>query len=175
MLPTRLNRAVIYESPWVSLYRDRVALPSGQVIEQFHVLEFGRGAVAVIVENAQGEILMEQVSRYATGTTTWELPAGRIETGETALEAAHREVLEETGYETADHRQIYTYHPLNGISNMKVYVVRCRAGQGSGLWDQNEVDGFAWFSPEEVKAMIRDGEITDGLALVGLLLHFSGV
>ena len=171
MLPTRLNRTVIYESPWVNLYRDRVALPSGQVIEQYHLLDFGRGAVTVIVENDQGHILMEQVTRYPTGTTTWELPAGRIEPNESILEAARREVLEETGYQTSDHRQIYTYHPLNGISNMTAHLVHCLAGQGSGVWDKNEVDRSAWFSAEELKGMIRRGEITDGFALLGLLLH----
>ena len=171
ILPTRLSRTVIYESPWVSLYRDRVALPSGQVIEQYHLLDFGRGAVTVIVENDQGQILMEQVARYPTGTTTWELPAGRIEADEPVLEAARREVLEETGYETGGHRQIYTYHPMNGISNMVVHLIHCRAGQGSGIWDVNEVDGFSWFSADELKGMIWRCEITDGFALIGLLLH----
>lgn len=171
MLPTRLDRTVIYESPWVNLYRDRVALSTGQVIEQYHLLDFGRGAVAVIVEDDQGKILMERVARYPTGTITWELPAGRIEADEPALEAAQREVLEETGYQTSGHRQIHTYHPLNGISNLTVHLVHCRAGRWTGDWDKNEVDRFAWFSAEELKGLIRRGEITDGFALVGLLLH----
>jgi ADP-ribose pyrophosphatase len=171
MLPTRLDRSVIYESPWVNLYRDRVALPSGQIIEQYHLLDFGRGAVSVLVENGQGQILMERIARYATGTISWELPAGRIEAGETALEAARREVLEETGYETREHRQIYTYHPLIGISNVTVYVIDCKAGNGSGVWDRNEVDRFDWFTVDELREMIRRGEITDGFALVGMLLY----
>jgi ADP-ribose pyrophosphatase len=173
MLPTRLDRTVIYESPWVNLYRDRVALPSGQVIEQYHLLDFGPGAVTVIVENDHSQILMERISRYPTGMISWELPAGRIEAGETILEAAQREVLEETGFETIEHRQIYTYHPMIGISNMTVHLVHCRAGHGSGVWDKNEVDGFAWFSADELRGMIQRGEITDGFALVGLLLHLK--
>jgi ADP-ribose pyrophosphatase len=172
-LPTRLDRTVIYESPWVNLYRDRVALPSGQVIEQYHLLDFGRGAVAVIVEDDQGKILLERVARYPTGTVTWELPAGRIEADEPVLDAAQREVLEETGYQTGEHKLIYVYHPMNGISNMTVHVVHCRAGRGSGQWDENEVAGFGWFTVEELRRMIRRGEITDGFALLGLLLHLS--
>jgi 8-oxo-dGTP pyrophosphatase MutT (NUDIX family) len=172
MLPTRLDRTVIYESPWVNLYRDRVALPSGHILEQYHLLDFGRGSVTIVVENEQGQILMERVSRYPTGTTTWELPAGGIEADEPILAAAQREVLEETGYETTGHRQIYTYHPMNGISNMTVHLVHCRAGHGSGRWDENEVQGIKWFSVEELGEMIRRGEITDGFALVGLLVYF---
>jgi ADP-ribose pyrophosphatase len=172
-LPIRLNRTVIYESPWVNLYRDRVALPTGRILEQYHLLDFGRGAVAVVVEDKQGRILMEQVARYPTGMVSWELPAGRIEADEPILEAARREVLEETGYETSEHRQVYTYHPLNGISNMTVYVVHCRAGVGSGQLDHNEVGQIAWFTPVELKRMIGRGEISDGFALVGLLLHYN--
>lgn len=172
-LPTRLERTILYECPWVNLYRDRVRLPNGHILEQYHILDFGRGAVAAIVENDAGQILMEWVARYPTGKTTWELPAGRIEGDESALAAAQREVWEETGYQTREHSQIYVYHPLNGISNLPVYVVHCRAGRGNGIWDENEISGMRWFSPDELRGMIRRGEISDGFALVGLLLHLN--
>lgn len=171
LLPKRLARTVIYESPWVNLYRDRVELATGHIIEQYHYLDFGLGAVTAVVENEAGQILMAYIARYHTGTVSWELPAGAIDVGETAIETAEREVREETGYETYDHEEVYSYHPLNGISNMTVHVVRCRAGQGSGVWDENEVQDIRWFSPKEVLGMIGRGEIWDGLALLGLLLH----
>lgn len=168
--PERLNRTVIYESRWVNLYRDRVMLPNGHVVEQHHFLDFGPGSVAVVVENEQGQILMEQIARYSTGTTTWELPAGGIDPGEEPLHAAAREVHEETGYETHDHVLVYQYHPLNGISNKLVFVVRCRAGAKTGLLDENEVSAVRWFSRDELAAMIERKEITDGMSLIGLLL-----
>jgi ADP-ribose pyrophosphatase len=155
----------------VNLYRDKIALPNGHILEQYHFLDFGRGAVAVVVENDEGQILMERVTRYPTGTTTWELPAGRIEGSESVLSAAEREVREETGYETADHSEIYHYHPLNGISNMCVYIVHCRAGMSSGQLDKNEIGAIHWFGDADIKSMIKHCEITDGLALIGLLLH----
>jgi ADP-ribose pyrophosphatase len=171
LLPTRLERTVIYECPWVNLYRDKIALANGQVIEQYHYLDFGPGTITAVVENDAGEILMTKIARYPTGTVSWELPAGGIDEGETSLEAARREVLEETGFETFGHRQIYSYHPLNGIANMTVYVVHCRAGEGSGKWDENEVQAVRWFKPETLLEMIRGQEIPDGYAVIGLLLH----
>jgi ADP-ribose pyrophosphatase len=172
-LPTRLERTVVYESRWVNLYRDKVALPSGHILDQYHILDFGRGSVVVVVENDAGQILMERVTRYPTGMTTWELPAGRIEGSESVLTAAEREVREETGYETIDHREIYQYNPLNGISNMFIQIVRCRAGMRSGQLDKDEIGDIRWFSRQELRSMIKRREITDGLALAGLLLHFE--
>jgi len=170
--PVRLARTVLYESPWVNLYRDRVALPTGRILEQYHFLDLGR-AVVVIVQDREQRILLERVARYPTGTTTWELPAGGVEPGETAREAAWREVFEETGYETADHEEIYVYHPLNGISNQVASVVICQAGERTGEVDLDEVRSIRWHSRDEISDLLARREITDGFALVGLLLHFS--
>lgn len=172
-LPTRLERKVIYESPWVNLYRDRVALHNGHIYEQYHILDFGPGSVVVLVENAQGEILLERIARYPTLAVSWELPAGSIDEGETALAAASREVFEETGYETHGHQWIYQYHPLNGISNMTVQVIHCQAATKTGTPDQNEVIETRWFSLQQIQTMIASKEITDGMTLIGLLLHQS--
>ncbi len=168
--PVRLARTVLYESLWVNLYRDRVALPTGRILEQYHVLDLGR-AVVVIVQDREQRILLERVARYPTGTTTWELPAGGVEPGETALAAARREVLEETGYETSDHEEIYVYHPLNGISNHVASVVTCQAGERTGQVDLDEVRSIRWHSRDEISDLLARREITDGFALVGLLLY----
>lgn len=170
-LPRRLERTTLYESPWVTLHRDRVMMPNGHLIEQYHVIDLGHGAVAVLVENSEGEILLERVARYPTQNVSWELPAGGLEANETATEAAEREVTEETGYETTDHRLIYTYHPLNGVSGMTVYLVHCIVGARTGSIDTNGIEGTRWFSPLELESAVREGAITDGLALIGILLH----
>ena len=69
MKPERLSRNIIYQSPWVNLYLDKVEFPNGLVIEKFHLLDFPRAAVTAIVENDSGNIVFARICRYATGTT----------------------------------------------------------------------------------------------------------
>ena len=98
MKPKRLSRTVIYENPWVNLYVDKVRFPDGRIIEQHHLLDFEKEAVAALVENSEGQVLLVHVYRYTTDTIEWEIPAGSVEEGESILEAARREVWEESGY-----------------------------------------------------------------------------
>jgi len=173
MKPKRLSRTVIYENPWVNLYVDRVQFPDGRIIEKHHVLEFEKEAVAVVVEDAHGRILLVRAYRYTTDTIEWEVPAGIVEPGESILEAARREVREESGYETEGHELIYTYYPINGISNKVFHVVRSRGAEGTGVFDRNEVEEYRWVSRAEIQAMIRDRAVRDGYTLTALLLYLG--
>ncbi len=170
MKPERLARSVIHESPWVNLYLDKVRFPNGRVIDDFHILDFPYAAVTMIAENEKGEVLFSLISRYATGTTEWELPAGALEAGESELEAARREVLEETGYTSDQHELLYTYYPMNGNANMRFHIVHCRAGKRVQDFDRDEVSDVRWFTKDEIRQMLSDRVVTDGFTLTALLL-----
>lgn len=170
ILPERLSREVIYENPWVNLYIDRVMFPDGRIINEHHVLEFDKQAVGVIVGNPDGEILFVHAYRYTTDSIEWEIPAGGMDEGETVLECAAREVLEETGYETRDHRKVYSYYPMNGIANKIFHIVECEAGGKTADFDHNEINKLRWVSRQELKEMISRNEINDGFTLSAVLL-----
>jgi ADP-ribose pyrophosphatase len=170
MKPERLARNIIYQSSWVNLYLDTVRFPNGLLIEKFHLLDFPRPAVAAIVEDDAGRILFVRICRYASGTTEWELPAGGVETGETEIDAARREVLEETGYTSDDHKVVYSYYPMNGNATKLFHIVSCRAIERIQEFDQDEVSETRWFGRDKVKQMIKDKVVTDGFTLTALLL-----
>ena len=170
MKPERLSRDIIYQSPWVNLYLDEVRFSDGHVIEKFHLLDFPSAAVTAIVENDSGDILFARISRYTTGAAEFELPAGGLEIGETEIDAARREVLEETGYTSDNHKLIYSYYPMNGMANKLFHIVHCNAIDYVQDFDKNEVSETRWFTKNDVRQMIKDKVITDGFTLTALLL-----
>jgi ADP-ribose pyrophosphatase len=171
--PTRLFRTVIYQNPWVNLYVDKVQFPNGRLIEKHHLLDFDTHGVAVIVENEQADLLFVRVCRYTTGLTSWEIPAGGIEPGEEILDAARREVLEETGHQTNAHQLVYSYYPMDGIANKMFHIVRCRASHRLSEFDRQEIDAVRWFTRRAVREMIAQKSIHDGFSLTALLLALA--
>ena len=169
-LPVRLSRETIFESEYLRLHLDRVRQPNGFIIERFHNVEYPHPAVGVVVENEKGQVVLCRVPRYTSMTNQWSVPAWGVEKGEDVLESARREVWEETGYESFDHRLVYTYYPQQGSSNKLFQVVFCRAGERTGSFDPNEISEVGWFSRDEVEILIDRGEMQDGLGLTALLL-----
>ncbi|HHE47237.1 MAG TPA: NUDIX hydrolase [Bacteroidetes bacterium] len=173
--PRRLERSVIYVSDWVDLYADRVEFPDGRIIDRHHILEFHHDFIGAVVENDEGKILFVQAYRYPLDSLEWEIPTGRVEDGETLIKGAQREVLEESGYETTDHKLIYTFNPINGISAKRFHVVTCRPGLKLGEFDRNEIRAVRWTEKEEIGRLIRNRVLKDGFTLTALLLYLNGM
>src|SRR5689334_1248034 len=91
------GRRAIYESSWLSLYLVDIELPDGQRFEQ-HVVRMARPVAAVVVVDERERVLLMWRHRHVTDTWGWEIPAGRVEEGESIEEAAARETEEETGW-----------------------------------------------------------------------------
>src|SRR6185503_8553515 len=104
----------IYDSYWCALRRDHVQLPDGK-LQEYHVFEI-HDAVAVVPVLPDGSLVMLWQYRHPLGKTHWEVPAGRVDEGESAAAAAERELLEETGYRARRIVRLGAFHPTNGIS-----------------------------------------------------------
>ena len=93
-----------------------------------------------------------------------------MEPGEPILEAAKRELMEETGYTSTNHELVYTYYPMNGQANQLFHIVFCRAGERVQDFDPNEVAEVRWFTKDEIGQLLKEQKIMDGFSLTALLL-----
>jgi 8-oxo-dGTP pyrophosphatase MutT (NUDIX family) len=171
---TVLGRRTVYTSPWVNLHRDDVRLPDGSVIDGHHVVEFPRASVSVVPVGADGRILLIDHYRFITDTFGWEAPAGAVDEGEDLFVAAARELHEETGAICERLDYLGVFHPINGTTRCFFHLfVGHGARQEAAISDTNEVESAAWFTPDELWAMIERNELRDGPTLTALLWHFG--
>lgn len=167
----------LYSSPWVRLGLIDVEPPGGERYEH-HVVRATADAAACLVlsEDAPGaDVLMLWRHRVVTDRWGWEVPAGRLEAGETPVGAAVRETFEETGWRVRDPREVLSFHPIGGIGDQRFHVVVAVAGALEGAHDPREAEAVEWHSPADVRRLIAAGDVNEGLTLVTLLGHLAGV
>lgn len=92
-----LESRYLHRRPWLTIRQDRVRLSNGRTIEDYYVQEFPPWVNVLAITTERKAVLIRQY-RHGLGAVSWELPAGVLEPGEPLLEAARRELLEETGY-----------------------------------------------------------------------------
>lgn len=169
VLPERLDRKIIYESDWLSLYSDKVKMPDGGIIDNYHKLHYPHESVSVVIVNEKNEILMIQSKRYVTSRLEWEIPAGRIENEESPENAARRECLEETGCTLKDLKYLCCHNPSNGMSDLKLHVFGAKVDTESMEIDENEVNDKKWIPKDKVLNMLKNNEIQCGVSMLALL------
>ena len=89
-----LKSEYLFNRPWLTVRRDCVELPDGRQNPEFYVLEYPDW-VNVIAITEDGQFVMERQYRHGLGKTCFEIPAGVMEKGETPLDAAKRELVDE--------------------------------------------------------------------------------
>ena len=169
MMPKRLERTTIYESDHVCLYTDRVQLPSGYIIEKYHQIHYPKEAVVVVIFDEQERILFVHNRRYTVGHLEWEIPAGKIEPGETMEGAAAREAREETGCDLRDLKYLCSHNPSNGMSDALVHCFAAKVEREGVLTDEDEISSKKWFSKEDYTELLRTDGTRDGVSILAIL------
>ncbi len=160
---------VIYDSEWVRLALVDVEIPGEERFDH-HVVRVPRHAAGTVVTDPERGVLMLWRHRFITDTWGWEIPAGRIDPGETPAEAAAREVLEETGWRPAPVQPMITYQPTNGLSDQRFHLFSAAGAVHVGEpTDQSESERVEWLPREQVRDLARSGGIPDGLSLTAIL------
>lgn len=149
---------------WVTM--DRALDPQGFAIKRA-IVQHGGSAVMMPVDD-RGRILLVRQYRLPARQYLWELPAGRLDPGETPLQAARRELREETGYRARHWKKIAAFFPSPGFLAEKMTIFLATgltAGESQPMEDERIET--RWFTPLEVKRAIAAGRILDAKTMIG--------
>jgi len=168
-----LNTEYLIRRPWLTARRDHLKLPSGVDMPEYYVLEYPDW-INIIAITREGNILMERQYRHARQLIAYELPAGVIEDGETPLQAAQRELLEETGYTGGDWSHFMTLCPNAGACNnvSHTFIVRNVERTSSPHLEQTEDIAVFELSHKEVFELLQNGEVHQALMSAPLWHYF---
>jgi len=156
----------VLETPIFNVTSDWLIDPGGHKIRRIVVTASG-AAVVMPVDEARRILLVRQY-RHPVGDSIWELPAGKIDPGETSLQAAKRELKEETGFRARHWKRLIGFYASPGFLNEKMTIYLAtglRAGDAAPSGD--EFLDLRWFDAGELDAAIRKGRIQDAKTLIG--------
>jgi ADP-ribose diphosphatase len=159
----------VYKSRIFTVTEDRAVAPDGFEINRAIVRH--PGAAVMMAVDPKKRILLVRQYRLPAGKKLWELPAGRIDPGETPLKAARRELKEETGYRARHWKKLGSFYPSPGFcaEKMTIYVATgLTAGDATPMGDERIEP--RWFTRQEVREMIDQGRIADAKTIIGFFL-----
>jgi len=120
-----LDRRIVYECfPYLRLERQTVELPDGRVIDDYHRLDTPDVCVICPITK-EGAFIMLRAYRHGIGHPSLMLPGGVIEDGEVPIDAAKRELLEETGYSSDCWSALGDFTPLSNYGCGRLYIFKC--------------------------------------------------
>ena len=169
-----LSSKQLIDRPWMRVRCDKVQLPDGRVHEEYYVLSYPSW-VNVIAETEEGDIILERQYRHGLDIVSTEICAGVMEEGETPLEAAQRELEEETGYTGGEWKEIMTVAPNPGVMDNLChcfYAKGVKKNSEQHLDDTEDIDVFLC-PKQEVKQMLIRGEFIQALMVAPLWKFFS--
>lgn len=163
----------VYTGRVISLDVDRVRFPDGTVGELEIIRHSGASAIVPFLTDPAGDdpqVLLLKQYRYAAGGTLYEIPAGRLEPGESPETCARRELLEETGCTAGALVPLTTMFTTPGFTDERIHLfLATDLVRGESRREADEFIEVETVSLSAALEMVRRGEIQDAKTALGLL------
>lgn len=161
---------VVYDNPWIQVTESDVTNPNGGK-GIYGVVHFKNRAIGVVPIDEEEHTWLVGQYRYTLDTYEWEIPEGGCPEGESPLEAAKRELLEETGLTAENYEVLLNDIALsNSVSDERATVfVASRLKHGEANPEETEDLRVRRLPLREAIRMVYDGEITDSVSVIALL------
>ena len=171
---TTLESRYIIQRPWLTARVDKVQLPDGRINPEHYVLEYPEW-VNIIAITREGEFVMVRQYRHAMDIVLDELCAGVVEQGEAPIDAAKRELLEETGYGGGTWREIMTVGQNPSICDN---ITNCFLAEGVERLSDQHLDAsediaVLLLTRAEVESMLRENRQLQALMAAPLWRYFA--
>jgi ADP-ribose pyrophosphatase len=166
-----LSQRVVFRGPIFYVTSERIKEPTGVEVRRDMIRHPGSVVVMVMDDSAaEPRILLARQYRYAAKDRLWELPAGRVDPGESELDGAKRELLEETGYTAKRWRLAMHFYVSPGFldETMAVYVAS-DLQPGKSRPQEDEVIAKRFFPLSSAVRMVMSGKIRDAKTIAGVL------
>lgn len=167
-----LSSKTVYSGKIFEITDDEIVLSDG--LKRHREIIHHPGGVVICAQKDNGSILLVKQYRYAVKSLQTELPAGRLEKGEDPLEAAKRELREETGYLAKNWESLGYIFTTFGICDEKLYLFKA-----SDLTfdtpdpDEGEILDYFELPLDEVYNLIKNGTINDAKTICALMRAFK--
>lgn len=168
------SQHIVSRPPWLSVRHDKVQLPDGRINPEFYVLEYPDW-VNVIAITEDGKYVMERQYRHGLGQTGVEICAGVMEPGESPLQAAQRELEEETGYVGGEWKLLMSVSGNASTTNnlTHCFVATGVKPNGKRHLDATEDLDVELMSEQEVYDLLADDMIKQSLMAAPLWRWFA--
>lgn len=160
LIERRIRGKRVFGGVLLRVHSDTVRLPDGGRAVREYIEH--PGAVAILALTDSGELVMERQFRYPLRRHMIEVPAGKIDPGETPLATAKRELREETGYTARTWLHLATIHIAIAYSNehIEIYLARGLKHEGAKLDEEEFLEVFT-LPLATALDWVRRGKITD--------------
>ena len=167
---TTVSTRPIYTNPWIRVREDVAAMPDGR--HTIYGVVEGKPAVGVLPFVDHDTVLLVGQYRYVFERFCWEIPTGAREPGEHELDAARRELAEETGYVARDFEKVCTFQSSKSFlwEIVDVYLATGAAPAANfHAPDSTEFIELRTFPFDEALRMVERSEIQDAISVVAIL------
>lgn len=172
-IPEIKRSETVYKG-YFEVREDLLQLPHGPK-RVYTVLLNAPEAAVVIAETKEGKLVINKEYRHPTGKWLYGCPGGKVDPGESPVEAARRELLEETGYSSTDLHFMGTAYPFPAVSHQRIHFIHAR---NATLTHETEHETFELIhvelkTPEELQQEIAKGALVDGILCTALFFRQS--